>query len=167
MDSPEMPSEPEQIDAAFDRAERIALSNEPWMDEVLSDYAHHLCILATGFLERAVVRVFQEYVDAHGDSRIGNYVDQTFQHAGSMRARNILRIAGEFDEDWKNRLDSEMTEEHRMAIGNLYSHRNNIAHGRDSDLTYRQVRDAYNSITETIGFLEEIVESTPSRYPRA
>ena len=137
------------------------------MDEVLADYARHLCILVMGFLERSVERVLQDYVDSRGDPKISSYVENKFQHERFMRAADIRRIVGEFDKDWENRLNSEMTDEHRMAIGTLHSHRNNIAHGRDSDLTYRQVRDAYNSITETIGFLEEIVESTPSRYPRA
>lgn len=157
MTSPGAPREPDQLKAVFDRADRIASSTESWMDEVLADYARYLCILVMGFLERSVERVFQDYVDSLKDPKVSSYVGKKFQYERFMQVSDIRKIAGEFDENWKNRLNSEMTEEHRTAIGNLHSHRRNIAHGRDSDLTYRQLCEAYDLIKETIGFLEAII----------
>ena len=165
MASPDMTSRP--IDAVFARADRISHIKEAWMEEVLADYARYLCILVMGFLERSVERVFQDYVDSLGDPRVSSYVEEKFQYERFMRVADIREIAKEFDQDWENRLNSKMTDKHKAAIGNLHSQRKNIAHGRDSDLTYRQVYDAYNLIKETVGFLEEIVGVTPSRYPRA
>lgn len=78
-----------------------------------------------------------------------------------MRVDNMLVLVGDFDEKWQEILSIRLTEEHRQAIGDLYTHRNKIVHGEDSDLSFYQVQEAYRRIRQTVDFLEEIVSLAP------
>lgn len=141
-----------RIDDVFSRA--IGFDDDP---VVQADYARYLCVLVTGFLEQAVVRVLLNYVEASGDPSLSRYVAATLQRPGSMQAQEILRLVGSFKEDWRTLLDARLTTRHRDAIGSVYANRNRIAHGEDVDLAYRQVRREYDLVREAIGFLEETV----------
>ena len=74
-----------------------------------------------------------------------------------MQAREIVRLVGRFNEDWRTQLEKKLTTRHREAIGSVYASRNKIAHGEDVDLAYRQVRGDYDLVREAIDFLEEAV----------
>lgn len=141
-----------RIDAVFERAVRF--EGEP---DVQADYARYLCVLVTGFLEQAVVRVVLDYVNALGDPSLNRYVAETLRRPGSMHAPDILRLVGSFNEDWQTQLAEKLTNRHREAIGSVYASRNKIAHGEDVDLAYRQVRGDYDLVLEAIRFLEETV----------
>ena len=141
-----------RTDDAFERA--VGFDSEP---DIQADYARYLCILVTGFLEQAVVRVILNYVDAVGDPSLSRYVAETLRRPGSMQAGEIMRLVGSFNEDWRTQLEKKLTTRHRDAIGSVYASRNKIAHGEDVDLAYRQVRDDYHLVREAVDFLEETV----------
>ena len=141
-----------RLDETFSRAMRF--DSEP---EVESDYARYLCILVTGFLEKAVEQAILNYVDSQGNHRLSSYVAETLRSSRSMRAETILKIVGDFDEQWKSNLALKLTPRHREAIGSVYASRNKIAHGEDVDLPYRQVSSDYALVREAVGFIEEII----------
>ena len=141
-----------RIEDVFERA--VGFDGEP---DIQADYARYLCILVTGFLEQAVVRVILNYVDALGDPSLSRYVAETLRRPGSMQAQAILQLVGSFNEGWQAQLDQKLTTRHREAIGSVYASRYKIAHGEDVDLGYRQVRGDYDLVREAIDFLEETV----------
>ena len=141
-----------RIDDVFERA--VGFGDEP---DVQADYARYLCVLVTGFLEQAVVRVILDYVNALGDPSLSRYVAETLRRPGSMYAQDIIHLVGSFSEDWRTQLTEKLTTRHREAIGSVYASRNKIAHGEDVDLAYRQVRGDYDLVREAIDFLEETV----------
>ena len=141
-----------RIDDAFERV--VGFDSDP---NIQAGYARYLCILVTGFLEQAVVRVILNYGDAIGDPSLSRYVAETLRRRGSMQAREIVRLVGSFNEDWQTQLEKKLTTRHREAIGSVYASRNKIAHGEDVDLAYRQVRDDYDLVREAVDFLEETV----------
>ena len=125
--------------------------------DVQADYARYLCVLVTGYLEKEVVRIIVDYVDALGNHSLSRYVSETLKRPGSMHAARILDLVKKFSVTWHNRLDQQLTLRHREAIGSLYASRNQIAHGEDVDLTYRQVQEDYKLAREVVGFVEEVV----------
>ena len=141
-----------RIDDVFERA--VGFDDEP---DIQADYVRYLCVLVTGFLEQAVVRVILNYVDALGDPSLSRYVAETLRRPGSMQVEQILRLVGRFNEDWRTELGEKLTTRHREAIGSVYASRNKIAHGEDVDLAYRQIRGDYNLVREAIDFLEDTV----------
>ncbi len=141
-----------RIDDVFERA--VGFDDEP---DIQTDYVRYLCVLVTGFLEQAVVRVILNYVDALGDPSLSRYVAETLRRPGSMQVEQILRLVGRFNEDWRTELGEKLTTRHREAIGSVYASRNKIAHGEDVDLAYRQIRGDYDLVREAIDFLEDTV----------
>lgn len=141
-----------RLDEAFSRAERFA--SQP---EIEADYTRYLCVLVTGYLEQSVVQAILGYVDAQGNHRLSSYVANTLTTGPNMSIERILRIAGEFDEDWRSQLRKKLTPRHREAIGSVYASRNRIAHGEDVDLPYRQIRSDYALVREAVGFIEETI----------
>ena len=141
-----------RIDDVFERA--VGFDDEP---DIQADYVRYLCVLVTGFLEQAVVRVILNYVDALGDPSLSRYVAETLRRPGSMQVEQILRLVGRFNEDWRTELGEKLTTRHREAIGSVYASRNRIAHGEDVDLAYRQIRGDYDLVREAIDFLEDTV----------
>ena len=141
-----------RIDDVFERA--VGFDDEP---DIQADYVRYLCVLVTGFLEQAVVRVILNYVDALGDPSLSRYVAETLRRPGSMQVEQILRLVGRFNEDWRTELGEKLTTRHREAIGSVYASRNKIAHGEDVDLAYRQIRGDYDLVREAIDFLEDTV----------
>ena len=143
-----------RLDDAFARGARF--SDEP---EVQADYARYLCVLVTGHLEKEVERIFQDYVDTHGDPRTSSYFASTMSSGANMRVERILRIARSFDPGWNQQLRESLTIQLRETIGSAYTSRNSIAHGEDVDLTYLQVMDYYEQIKVAIDVIESIVNS--------
>lgn len=141
-----------RIEDTFERAK--AFDDRP---DVQADYVRYLCVLVTGYLEQAVVSVVLNYVDTAGSASFSRYVSKTLQRPGSMRADNILRLVGRFDRDWKNQLEQKLTVQHREIIGTIYANRNRIAHGEDVDLTYRQVRNGFDTATKAVELIENVV----------
>ena len=141
-----------RIDDVFERA--VGFDDEP---DIQADYVRYLCVLVTGFLEQAVVRVILNYVDALGDPSLSRYVAETLRRPGRMQVEQILRLVGRFNEDWRTELGEKLTTRHREAIGSVYASRNKIAHGEDVDLAYRQIRGDYDLVREAIDFLEDTV----------
>ena len=141
-----------RIDDVFERA--VGFDDKP---DIQADYVRYLCVLVTGFLEQAVVRVILNYVDALGDPSLSRYVAETLRRPGSMQVEQILRLVGRFNEDWRTELGEKLTTRHREAIGSVYASRNKIAHGEDVDLAYRQIRGDYDLVREAIDFLEDTV----------
>lgn len=139
-----------RLEAVLERG--AAFDSDP---EVQADYTRYLCILVAGFIERSVEDILQAYVDEAADSRVSRYVSTTLRRSGNLRAGQIVNLFEAFDDRWKTRLDGELTAEHRQAIGNIYANRNQIAHGEDVDLTYRQIRGDYDRIRAAVQILED------------
>ena len=141
-----------RLDEAFTRAARF--TNEP---EIEADYTRYLCVLVTGFLEQSIVQAILDYVDSQGNHRLSSYVAKTLSTGRNMRTERILEIVGNFDQEWRTQLKLKLTLRHREAIGSVYASRNKIAHGEDIDLPYRQVRDDYALVKETVALIEETI----------
>ena len=139
-----------RLDAVLERGAEF--HSDP---EVQADYTRYLCILVAGFIERSVEDILQAYVDQASDSRVSRYVSTTLRRSGNLRAGQIVSLFEAFDDHWKARLNVELTTEHRQAIGNVYANRNQIAHGEDVDLTYRQIQGDYERVKAAVDILEE------------
>ena len=139
-----------RLDAAFGRA---AAFEEP---EIQADYTRYLCILVAGFIERSVEDILQAYAEQKADSRVTRYVGTTLRRRGNLRANQIVRLFGDFDDSWKEQLDETLTDEQRQAIGNVYANRNPIAHGEDVDLTYSQIQNDYERVKEAVYALQAV-----------
>ena len=146
-----------RLGATFDRAS--AFSENP---TALADYARYLCILVSGFIERAVDDIFHEYVGERSHPSIHRYAQRNIR-SRNVNTERLFQILAQFDPDWATQLQSNLSPAQIAAINSIHGNRNRIAHGEDSDLTFHQVRSDYEMIKEVIALLDEIVSPTSSR----
>lgn len=146
-----------RLGATFERAD--AFSENP---TALADYARYLCVLVSGFIERAVDDILHEYIGERSHPSIHRYAQRNIR-SRNVNTERLFQILTQFDPNWTAQLQSNLSPAQIAAINSIHGNRNRIAHGEDSDLTFYQVRNAYEMIQEVVALLEEIVSQAPLR----
>jgi hypothetical protein len=88
-------SEQQRLDETFKRADRIKEDLE-----LSADFARYLCVLTSGFLERAVVEILQEHARQQSGPRVQKYVGGKLHGFTTANTQNIISLVGSFDADW-------------------------------------------------------------------
>ena len=123
--------------------------------ELQSEFAKYLCVLVSGFLEQAVRDILLSYASLNSDQFVTRYVEGTVART-NLNAQRLSELVGLFSSDWQEELSGYVVDERRAALGNIRANRNVIAHGGDSTITLRQVRDYYDRINEVLDFLVDL-----------
>ena len=123
--------------------------------ELQSEFAKYLCVLVSGFLEQAVRDILLSYASLNSDQIVTRYVEGTVDRT-NLNAQRLGELVGLFSSDWQKELNAYVVDERRAALGNIRANRNAIAHGGDSTITLRQVRDYYDRINEVLDFLVDL-----------
>ena len=117
--------------------------------ELRADFARYLCVLVSGFMERAIAEHVMEgcrgsipIVVRFVESRLGR-----FQNAN---AKKIAQLVGSFSQPWKRELEDFYEEGGKEAIDSVVALRNQIAHGTPVGLTYSRIKDYYEQIMAVI-----------------
>src|SRR2546430_1699259 len=90
-----------QLDATFKRAG--GLGADP---ELLSDFARYLCVLASGFLEQAVIELLLEYVRSHSDTSVQQFAEQRLRQLTNLKAQRLIEVLGNFNSGWRTALEA-------------------------------------------------------------
>lgn len=148
----------QRLDRKFERIDRFADSDI----ELQSDFARYLCILVSGFMEKAIQELAMECC-----RRMASGAARSFAIAQLDRSRNpsveaLLVFVGSFSPEWRDRMDRFLTEERRDAIGSIVGLRNDAAHGGSAGITYARVREYYARVRETVDFLVEMFDPVQS-----
>jgi len=130
----------QRLDETFKRVSGV---KEP---ELSSDFARHLCVLVSGFLEQAVIELLLEYVRVRSPEGIQRYVGQRLRRFTTANANNIIALFGSFDLDWQKDLEKYIVDEYKDAIDSVVNLRHTIAHGRFAGVTMTSVQSYYDRV---------------------
>lgn len=142
-----------KLDAAFGRAEY--LHGHP---ELLADYSRHLCVQVAGLLERSVQALFHDYATRSASPQVSSYVEHSLERVGNVDEERLLKLVGYFSDEWKKDMEEFLAEESGSALNSIIGNRNNIAHGRDSSLSFHSMARYYEMAKKTIWRLESMLE---------
>lgn len=124
--------------------------------ELQAHWARYICVLASGFLENALIDIYSQYAKCCSNPTIANYVQSTLARIQNPNANRFLQVAGAFDKSWQEDLDSFLSLEGRKeAIDAIMANRHLIAHGKDSGITLVRVREYLAKTVEVIDFIEK------------
>jgi len=132
-----------QLNATFDRGRRLAAVADL---ETQSDFARYLCVLVSGFLEKAVAELVLEHSRRSAGPTLQRYVEantRRFTNANSQRLKDLL---GSFSPDWRSRLDAILVDESKDAVDSVVGLRHLIAHGGSAGVTYSRINEYYKRI---------------------
>ena len=130
----------QRLDAVFGRVKGV-----DYDPELQSDFAKYLCVLVSGYIERAMVELVLEHVRGKGAPTLLRFVEQrtrTFTNANTSRIQELL---GSFDPTWRQQLEENvLVDEWKDAVDSVISLRNIIAHGGSVGLTYGRISQYYH-----------------------
>lgn len=142
------------LDATFARAKKI----DPSEIELRADFARHLCVLVSGFLDQTVKNYTSEYARNRSNQAVANYVIKSVKQLTNLKAEKLKQHVLSFDHTWQAQVEALIADERKDAINSLVTLRHGIAHGQPDDVTLVRVEGYYREIVKVIEGLRIIMQ---------
>src|SRR5262249_46781919 len=102
----------QRLDATFQRVAGIGSDLE-----LQSDFARYLCVLVSGYLERAVAELVLEHARRSGNPWLQRFVELNTRRFTNANAERLQNLLGSFDPDWRQTLESFLVDELKAISG--------------------------------------------------
>jgi hypothetical protein len=145
----------QKLDATFERIQAIGDDLE-----LKADFAKYLCVLVSGYLEKAVVELVQEHARRCSAPSLQRFVEQKTRHFTNANAQKLQGLLGSFDPDWRKNVEGFLVDELKDAVDSIVALRNTIAHGNSVSVTYHRVSDYYQCVQQVIDKIADLCVPT-------
>ena len=137
-----------RVEAVFSRAEKV--------DDLQTqaDLARYLCVLVSGFLERATAHTYGAYAHGKAHPRVARYLEGRLDGFANANAEKLCQLAGAFDGAWREDLADYLQGERKDAIDSVVANRHQIAHGQDVGITYQRIKTYFAHVKDAVAFCE-------------
>lgn len=142
-----------RLDRIFDS------SNKVDDDEIKSHLARYLCVLTSGYIEEAMKIIIREHVTPRASQNISNYVNSSARMITNLRCERIGKFLSEFNSEWKENFENQISDEEKDAIDSVVANRHLIAHGRNVGVSYVHVKNWYENTKSVVKKIHNIVNS--------
>ena len=147
----EVSSLKQRLDATFKRARGVGRNTE-----LQSDLARYLCVLVSGYIEKAVIELVLEHARGKGAPTLQRFVEQKTRNFMNPKASKIQDLLDSFDPEWRRNLAVFLVDERKDAVDSIVALRNTIAHGGSVGLTYSRICEYYRQAQRVIDRVEKI-----------
>lgn len=131
-----------------------SLNDDGNNDEIKSNLSRYLCILISGYIEKNFIHMLVKYFSVRNSPKIVRFITQTHKHTTNLKMKKIEDILSSFDTNWTTKLkDCQKYDEYAGAINSILDNRHKIAHGENTTVTVKSLRDWFEKIND---FFEEI-----------
>jgi len=136
-----------RLDATFQRSRQLGSDSDP---EIQSDFARYLCVLVSGYLEKAVTELVLEHARRSGGPTLQRFVESRTRHFANANAQRLKDLLGSFHSDWRDRLNGILRDGLDDAVNGVVDLRNAIAHGESPSVTYHRIDEYYKRVQKVI-----------------
>jgi HEPN superfamily RiboL-PSP-like protein len=143
----------QRLDATFKRAAQVGSDLE-----LQSDFACYLCILVSGYLERAIIEIVLEHSRQNSSPSIQRFVESRTRNLTNLNSERLRQLFGSLNADWQQDLELFLVDERKDAIDSIVNLRNTLAHGRPAGVTYNRVAGYYEQIQNVIDHIIYLCE---------
>lgn len=140
------------LDTLFSLAEQIQ------DEEVQGHFSKYLCVKTSGLLENYFKSQVGDYVDSSSSKPTASFVKAKFKSFTNIDYDKIYKLFENFSEDWTLALEDQMTDELKSSLNAIISNRNNIAHGNNDSITFRNMKVHYENMKRILGILDTIIK---------
>ena len=148
-----------KIDAIFERANNLA--GQPNSEILQADFARYICVLVSGFVEKATAELILYYAQDKAAIPIRTYIDTNLRRLTNVDKERLLQVIGSLDASWRNDVDDFVIDEKKAALNSIVGLRHNIAHGGDGGISLGQIARYWASIQQIIEHLENLLLNNP------
>lgn len=127
----------------------------PQDPEILAHWSRYLCVLVSGFIETSVCTIYSQYVTDKAHPNVANYVTRRLNTFRNPNMERILEVTRAFSPEWEKQLRDGTAEELKAAIDSVVANRNQIAHGKNVQLSYVMIKDYYARAAKLIDMMFE------------
>ena len=138
----------DKIDALFKKVKDI---NDIKMQ---SDWAKYLCVLVSGFLEKSISLIYNDYAKKRTGTNIQNFVHSYLKGFQNPRMDKIIDLTRRFNPKWSEKLEKETDGIIKASVNSIVTNRCKIAHGESVDLTYKAVNDYYKEVLKVVRLIK-------------
>lgn len=127
--------------------------------EMQSHWSRYLCVLVSGYIEKAFRIIVEDHVKKKAPKEISNYISKDMGNKNTINIEKIKRTLDQFRSDLSKDLDMHLTPQEIQAINSVVVNRNYIAHGGlTNDLTYNRISNYYSGTKRGVRKLIDLVE---------
>jgi uncharacterized protein (DUF849 family) len=130
--------------------------------EVQSDFAKYLCVLVSGFLEKAVSALLEELAMRRSAPEVAAFVASELRYWMNPTTGKISDLLGSFSNAWRVRAEEFLVDEKKEHINSLVALRNKIAHGESVGTSLSQVKEYYKTTVTVVEFLADVIDPPQS-----
>jgi len=143
-----------RIDHLFKKADSID------DDELRSDLARYICVLASGYLEASCRDIFGNFAKKQSSPAVYRFVAQHLAQYYNLKTEKCIQLASSFDPDSRRKIEQhDEFERLKAAVDSIVANRNNIAHGRDTGISLATIRDYYKDAKRFIKLIMMIIDN--------
>jgi hypothetical protein len=139
-----------RLDATFGRVSTVGTDLE-----VRSDFARFLCVLVSGYLEKAIQELATECCRRQSAPAIQRYAGTQLKNFQNPNRERILQLVGAFDPSWRSNLQGNYIDELDACVS-VVALRHQIAHGESVSVSYDRIRDHYGRVQRIVDALADM-----------
>jgi hypothetical protein len=124
--------------------------------ELLSDHARYLCVLVSGFLERAIIELILEHARRSSGPTTLRYVEHEIRRVTNLKTQRLTELFGRFEPSWQKDLEEYLIDDKRDAVNSVVNLRNAIAHGKETSVTLHRVREYFDRIVLVVEHIADL-----------
>ncbi len=147
----------QRIDSLQEKARTKQVSED---FELQAQLARYMCVLCSGLIEQAVISILETYTRSKSHPRVASYVDGQLARFRNAKFEDILVLLSHFDPLWREHVQSTTASEVKDAIDSIVNNRNQIAHGRQANISLGVFSDYYKYTKEFIRALDSFVQQS-------
>ena len=125
-------------------------------DENRARLAQLMTVWASGYLEAKCRDILRAYATRRAERSVGRFVSRNLDRFNSPKMANIIDLVRSFDEDRAAELESFVEGRIKESVNSLVGLRNQIAHGRPTDITVGRITQQFEDAKRLAGKLEHL-----------
>lgn len=119
--------------------------------------SRYLCVRTSGYLENVMRLLIANFCDGTSPKPVSNYITKRTKYITNLDFKRIINLLSEFNSEWSSEFKARITDQQISSMNSVVSNRNNIAHGNNDSITFRDMTQYYNDIKEICEVLKKIV----------
>jgi len=143
----------QRLDNTFKRVKGIGQDTE-----LQADFSKYLCVLVSGYLEKAVFALVVDHARKTGAPSLQRFVHQRTKNFTNANSQKLINLLGDFDQTWRISLKGFLVDDLKDAVDSVVNLRNIIAHGESVGVTYQTAADYYLRVQKVINHIADLCD---------
>lgn len=117
----------------------------------------YLCVRTSGYLENVVRILIAHFCDGTSPQPVNNYIVKRTKYITNLDYKRLNGLLSEFDSSWSSEFEQRVTDQQKSSLNSVISNRNNISHGNQDSITYRDMVNYYRDVKDVCQILINII----------